>query len=45
VYTLRKLLKDKANLTYPTDYSFTMAGGTQQRLERLSAGCLSLLAP
>ena len=39
VYTLRKLLKEKANLTFPADYSFAQAGGTQQRLDRLSAGC------
>jgi hypothetical protein len=37
VYTLRKLLKDKANLTFPADYSFAQAGGTQQRLNALAA--------
>jgi hypothetical protein len=40
VYTLRKLLKEKAGLTFPADYNFTQAGGTQQRLESLAARCL-----
>ena len=38
VFVLRKLLAEKVNYTTPADYSFTPAGGTQQRLDRLVAG-------
>ena len=43
MFTLRKLLAEKANLTSPPDYTFTPAGGTQQRLDRLVAGWVGIV--